>query len=329
MNRSFAYFLLIAICLLALPYRSPAPLVFIPGEGWTYEPVGAKGNWQRTRAKDQLDVAQEGFDKKDYSLAAKAARRVVAIWPLSDYAPTAQYLVGRCFEVRGLGEKAFKEYQNTLQKYPRGTNFEDILTREFEIAKTYYNGKFFRLWGYIPLYPSMDKTATLFSQIVSNGTYSGIAPQAQMMLGATREKQKNYNDAAKAYELAADRYHDRPQIAAEAFYKAGLAYHKQAQTAEYDQGTAGQAIATFTDFITLYPEDPRVPAAEKIIATLKSEQAHGNFQIAQFYEKGKRWKSALIYYKEVLNQDANSPYAAQAHERIDALNKRIQNDKSG
>ena len=97
----------------------------------------------------------------------------------------------------------------------------------------------------------------------------------------------------------------------------------QGQTAEYDQATAGQAIATFTDFITLYPDDPRVPAAEKMIAALKTEQAHGNFQIAQFYEKRKSWRSALIYYKEVLVQDPNSPYAAPARERIATLTKRI------
>ena len=323
MKRSNACLLLIALCLLALPYRSPAPLLFVPGEGWTYEPVGAKGDWQRTRAKDQLEVAQQGFDKKDISLATKAARRVVAIWPLSDYAPAAQYLLGRCYESRGLGEKAFAAYQKTIHEYPKSTNYDEILTREFEIAKTYYNGKFFRLWGYVPLYRSMDKTATLFSQIVSNGTYSAVAPQAQMMLGSTREKQHNYSDAAKAYELAADRYHDRPQIAADAYYKAGLAYNKQAQTAEYDQATAGQAIATFTDFITLYPDDPRVPEAEKIIAALKTEQAHGNFQIAQFYEKRKSWRSALIYYKQVLVQDPNSRYAAPARERIATLTKRI------
>src|SRR5258706_10965591 len=47
--------------------------------------------------------------------------------------------------------------------------------------------------------------------------------------------QKNYVQAVKAYELAADRYIDRPKVAADAFYRAGLAYRKQAQTAEYDQ----------------------------------------------------------------------------------------------
>lgn len=328
MNRVFAWIFLAAVFLLALPYRSPAPLVFTPGEGWIYEPVGATRNWQRTRAKDQLDVAEAAFEKKDYGTAFKASKRVVNIWPLSDYAPSAEYLLGRCWEERGIGEKAFKEYQKILTKYPKSTNYDEVLQRQFDIAMTYYHGKWFRIFTYIPLYPSMEKTAGMFGQIVTNGPFSFIAPQAQMMVGATDEKQKNYTEAARAYELAADRYHDQEKIAANALYKAGLAYDKQAKTAEYDQGTAGQAIATFTDFITLYPDDSRVTEARSIIAALRTEQAHGNFKIAQFYEKSKRPRSALIYYNEVLLQDPNSPYAAPARERIDALKKRLQNESS-
>src|SRR5690242_17878280 len=99
MNRRSIRLLLLISCLMAVPLRSPAPLIYRPGEGWTYESVGGGGGkWQRARAKEQLDVAQGAFDKKDYGVALKAARRVVRVWPLSDYAPQAQYLIGRCYE---------------------------------------------------------------------------------------------------------------------------------------------------------------------------------------------------------------------------------------
>jgi outer membrane protein assembly factor BamD (BamD/ComL family) len=127
--------------------------------------------------------------------------------------------------------------------------------------------------------------------------------------------------AAKAYELAADRYHDRPKVASEALYKAGLAYDQQARTAEYDQSTAGKAIDTFRDFITYYPDDPRSAQGEKIIAALKTEQARGNYEIAKFYERGHHWKSALVYYNEVVIKDPKSPYAATSLQRIAELKK--------
>ncbi|HRT08404.1 MAG TPA: outer membrane protein assembly factor BamD [Candidatus Paceibacterota bacterium] len=313
--------------LVALPFSSPAPLIYRPGEGWTYEPVGSEGKWRRTTAKEQLDVAQAAFDQKDYGLALRAARRAVKEWPISDYAPQAQYLVARCYEAKGRAEKAFKEYQKLLEKHPKTANFSEVVQRQVAIADQFLAGKRFRLWGVIPTFPSMEKTAEMYEQIVKTGPYSEVAPQAQLKVGAAREKQRKYPLAAKAYELAADRYHDRPQVAAEALYRQGLAYQKQAKTAEYDQNAAAQAIASFTDFMTLYPQDSRVPEAEKIVAALKTEQARGSFQTAQFYEKYKKWNSALIYYGDVVWKDPNSEYAARARTRIEELKQMLEAQK--
>src|SRR6185369_8450844 len=86
--------------LLGFAVQCPAPLIFTPGEGWRYEKVGSEGSWVRTRAKDQLEVAERAFDEEDFSLAIKAARRTVNVWPFSDYAPRGQYLLGRCYEAK-------------------------------------------------------------------------------------------------------------------------------------------------------------------------------------------------------------------------------------
>ena len=329
MNRRSIRLLLFAVFWLALPLLAPAPLIYRPGEGWTYEPVGGEGKWVQTRAKDQLEVAQAAFDKKAYGLALKAARRVVRVWPLSDYAPPAQYLIARCYEAKGQDEIAFKEYQIILEKHPKMANYDQILQRQYEIANRYLAGQWFKLWGYVPVPPwlagQMERTVEMYNKIVKNGPYSEVGPQAQMKIGSTRERQSQFPQAVKAYELAADRYHDRPQVATEALYRAALACQKEAQTAEYDQTVAGQSIAMFADFITLYPNDARVPQAQKIILSLKSEQARGSFEIAKFYEKYKRWNGALVYYNEALVQDPNSPYAPEARQRLDELKRRTQN----
>ena len=323
--------LLIAVCLLAFPFRAPAPLIYRPGEGWTYEPVGGEGKWQQPRAKDQLEVAQAAFDKRAYSLALKAARRVVQFWPLSDYAPRAQYLVGRCYEATGREEKAFKTYQTLLEKQPKIANFDEILQRQFDIATLYLGGKRFKLWGYIPYSSSMERTARMYGDIVKTGPYSQVGPKAQLNIGTAWEKYKalwfkspDYPAAVRAYETAADRYSDQPAVASEAIFRAGLAYQKQAQTPDRDQSMAGHAIARFTDFMALYPNDARVPQAQRIIASLKGDQARGNFEVAQFYEKRKKWDGARIYYNEVLLHDPNSPYAAEARQRIDRLKQQAQ-----
>jgi outer membrane protein assembly factor BamD (BamD/ComL family) len=332
MRRWSVRFLILTVFILFFcPFRSPAPFVYRPGEGWSYEPVGGEGKWQMTRAEDQLAVAQAAFDKQSYRLALKAARRVVRVWPTSDYVAKAQYLVGRCMEELGDDEKAFAEYQKLLEKYPKLPNYDEVLKRQYEIAGKFLAGKWFKLWGYIPFFPSMERTADMYGKIVKNGPYSDIAPASQLKIGTAYEREKvlwmkspDYFSAVKAYEVAADRYNDRPQVAAEAIYRAANAYNKQARRAEYDQTTAGEAIATYSQFAALYPTDPRASESGKNIAALKTEQARGNFEIAKFYEKYKRWKGAMIYYNEVVVEDPNSTYAAKARERIDVLKQKVQ-----
>src|SRR3954470_21192847 len=260
------------VLLIGFAQRSPAPLIYTPGEGWHYEAVGGEGNWMRTRAKDQLEVAQGAFEKKDYSVAYKAARRTVSQWPLSDYAPQAQYLVARCYEEDGKDEKAFGAYQKLIEKYPKVDNYDEVVQRQFIIANRFLSGKCFKLWDYVPVFPSMDKTIKMYEQIIKNGPYSEVAPNAQMSIGQAYEQKliTDYPAAAKAYEKAADRYSDR-QTGADALFKVGLAYNKQAKTAEYDQSIAAQAISTFTDFMTLHPQDGRVSEAQKVIDSLKTE----------------------------------------------------------
>jgi outer membrane protein assembly factor BamD len=324
MKRSCLSLGLILLLLLALPYRAPAPLIYRPGEGWTYEVPGTKGDWRKLRAKDQLETAQQAFDQKKYKLALQASQRVIQLWPLSDYAPKAQYLVARCYEARKQDERAFDAYQVLLDKYAKSADVKDVQHRQFVIALRFLHGEWRKLWGHIPFFPSMELTAEMFGKIVRYGPYGELGPTSQMYIGAAREKEKDYPLAVSAYELAADRYNDQPAIASEALYKAALAYNKQAHKADYDQSIAGQAISAFTDFMTLYPSDPRVAEAQKIITQLKTVEAQGNFKTAQYYEKQHQWAGALSYYNEVSSKNPSLPLADQARKRIEIVKRYAQ-----
>jgi outer membrane protein assembly factor BamD len=324
MNRRFGFLLFVIACMVMIPCRAPAPLFYVPGEGWYYELYGQSARWQRPRAKEQLEVVEQAFARNDYSTTLHAAHRILRVWPLSDYAADAEYYIGRCLEEKGKDEAAFKAYQNIIEKYPRSSRYDDVLWRQYGIANRFLGGQWFRLWGYIPLYSSMEQTAQLFDKIVSNGPYSSVAPHAQLRIGAAYEKEKSYPEAVKAYATAADRYYNQPVIAADALFREGVSYARQAAKAGYDQSTAAQAIATFTDFITLYPTDRRTVQAQNAITHLRAEQVRGNFEIAQFYEKSRKWNGALVYYNEVLQMDPNSRYAASARQRIETLKPRVQ-----
>lgn len=322
MSRSAVCLLLVAFAAVSFPNLSPAPLIYRPGEGWIYESsLGSSGKWIRDRAEDQYNIALAAFNDGDYSTAHKAARRVNAMWPLSDYAAPATYLMGRAYEAEGSDEKAFTTYQTLLEKHPKAVNYEEVLGRQLEIANRFLAGQWFRIWGVIPAFPSMDKTAEMYRKIIAKGPHSEIAPMAQLSIGAAYERKDKLPEAAAAYAAAADRYSNHKGLAAEALYRAAQTYRRQAKKAEYDQGLAGEAIAAFTDFIGLYPEDARVGEAQEVIAELKTEQARGALEVARYYEKKRRPAGALVYYNEVIIKSPASTYADLARARIAELKK--------
>ena len=127
MSRRLILFFLVFANVVMLPLRSPAPLIYTPGEGWYYEMFGGNTKWQRPRAKDQIEVAEQALAGKDYDTAMHAANRVLRIFPLSDYAPRAEYIIGRCFEVKGKDEAAFDAYQHIIEKYPKSDQYNEVL----------------------------------------------------------------------------------------------------------------------------------------------------------------------------------------------------------
>ena len=92
----------------------------------------------------------------------------------------------------------------------------------------------------------MDKTIKLYEQILKNGPYSEVAPQAQINIGTAHEQKMvpDHPEAARAYERAADRYHDQKNVAADAQFKAGMAYYKQAKSAGYDAETSSESATS-------------------------------------------------------------------------------------
>ncbi len=340
MQRWMCPLLLIAVVFFSWPNRSPAPIIYRPGEGWSYESLGGVGSWRRATAKDQLAVGKEAFAAEDWKTAFKAARRTVADWPLSDYAPEAQLLLAQAYEKRGDDQKAFASYQELLRLYPQNVDFEDVQARQFAIATRFLNGQRYKLWSRIPLYRSMSKTTGMFQDIVNTGPFSSVAPRAQMNIGqawvnkargfqiSENERHKNYRLAVEAFKKVADKYHDRPEVASEGLFAAAAAYQQQSLDAEYDQGVTHKAIDSFSDYIALYPAEEQVSTARERIKDMKVEQARGNLKIARYYEKKGEWAGANIYYNEVKDLAPGTEYAETALQKIAELQPRLDMEKA-
>jgi outer membrane protein assembly factor BamD len=309
-----AAFLGVMVFAFLMPRECPAPLIWTRGEGWTWVHAGMATG---TNPADQLKIAQQLQAKKQYRGAIDAYRRVIKKWPLSSSTEEARLGMAQCHSAIGYHYKAFQEYQELLKKHPNTPHFDEILQREFEIGNLFLAGERQKAWG-VRWFPSMERTVEVYEQVVKNGPYSSVAPPSQFRIGLAYEKERDYLAAVHTYEKLLERYPNDP-LAEAAQFQIGAEYQKESQHAEYDQNTANQAIAAFADFMVRYPQSDKVSLAEQYQIALKAEQARGLFQIGEFYEKNRYYKSALIYYNDVIEKNPGSSWATQAKGKVARL----------
>ncbi|MDE1171434.1 MAG: outer membrane protein assembly factor BamD [Verrucomicrobium sp.] len=308
-------FLLAALSFAAVGTPASAALVWRPGEGWVDETTGS--GLSASSSRDQLDIAKKLEAQQKWDDALKAYQIVVRKWPLSFFAPEAQYKIGWCLEQKGKYLDAYKAYDKMVEKYPASTFFEQALDREFAIGNLYLAGEPQRMAG-IPMGPSMEKAAEIFQSVIKAAPYGKNAAQAQFKIGLAHEKEKKWTEAVSAYTKILDKYPGNP-IAADAQYQIGYAWFCSASAADYDQSAAQKAVEAFEDFIVRFPASEKVAAANTHIQTLKSRQIQGSFNIARFYEKQKNYKAAYIYYSDVVRRNPDSQLAAESQKKIAIL----------
>ena len=299
---------------LALPQECPAPLVWRKGEGWSFE---REGITIANNPKDQLDIGRKFQEQKNYDPAITAYRRVIFRWPTSFSCQEARLGLAQCLTQLDFLYKAFKEYQNLIEKHPNSPHFDTALQAQYDIGCRFLNGAKHKIWRF-RIFSGYDKAVEVFEQIIKNGPFSKFGPASQFRIGLAYEKQKDNIAAVHAYEKLLDRYPKDP-LAEDAQFQIGWAYKSEAQRAEYDQNNANQAIVAFNDFLVRYPNSAKAEQAKELRAELKQEQSKGLFTIAHFYEKNKNYRAAIIYYNDVIEQNSRSDWANQAQRKIAVL----------
>jgi len=291
-----------------------AALTWTPGEGWSSGDDKSKAT---ANSRAQLDQSRKLEADGDWKSAMNSYTTLVKRWPLSFHAGEAQFKVGWTLEKMADWEKAFKAYQTCIDKYPNSNFFDMAIERQYNIGNLYLAGERRKVWK-IPLMASMEKTIEMFDQVVKNAPYGKWAPEAQFKKGQAYERQRKWSEAVKAYQIILDRYPTNDLID-DAHYQIGFAWYQAARSAEYDQGAAEKSIDAYEEFLTRFPNSEKVSQAEANLRELKGRTTEGAFNIARFYDQQKRYDAAILYYKDVIQKEPNSPNAEFSRKRIEEL----------
>lgn len=271
---------------------------------------------------DQLEHAAALWTEGRRDKAFKQYRVLALAWPGSVEAATAQYMMGRILEDKAQWREAFDAYQVLMDRYPGAFAYEEVLERQFALAKREMNRRRAKFL-FLPGFRAPEKAVDLFEQVIRNGPRSAFAPEAQYLIGQAYEKSFDYELAVVAYMTALQRY-PASDFAEEAAF--GRARTLLAITREQpnDEAALDEAYAAAVLFLNAYPDSDHADTVRGYRDSLFERRAEAAYSVAAYYDRiARKPDAAAAGYEAFLRRFPGSDRADEARERLEALSKSL------
>ena len=288
---------------------------------WIWTPQTRRWINPKNAAKDtpreQMEVALNFFEAGDYVKSAKEFVKLVRTYPRSELAPDAEYLAGVSYERQKDLSAAFIAYKKVIEIYPFSDRFKDSIEREFAVAEALYAGEKMKILGPIKVV-STDKAIEVYDHIVQHAPYGEYGDKAQFRLGDCYIRQKQYEEANRAFQKVIEDYSNSPLLE-QAKFKVAFCARQLSLKASYDQSATDEAITWYEKFIASHPSSDLLEHAQESLKQLHTIKAQGLMQVGDFYEMQKKPLAATVYYKQIIRDYSDTEVAAQAVSKLNAM----------
>lgn len=140
---------------------------------------------------------------------------------------------------------------------------------------------------------------------------SSIIDKAAYYLGMSYYKREEFILAVYEFENLLKSY-PASTFTEDSRYMLAMCYYNLSPRYNLDQTYTRYAISEFQNFIELYPKSRNAGEAEKKLNELKNKLAYKILKSAELYYKMDNYKSAIIYYDNLLEEFFDTDYADDA-----------------
>lgn len=155
------------------------------------------------------------------------------------------------------------------------------------------------------------QAVTEFQKLIFNYPGAVFIDSAQYLLGMSYFNQKEYPLALTEFDKFLSSF-PTSRLSDDASFMVAFCDFKMSFRAELDQEHTLQTIEKLQNFLDDYPTSDRAEDAQNLLQECRSKLAKKAYQTGRLYLKMKRYESALIYLKEVVNEYHNTQWASSA-----------------
>ena len=299
---------------LFFPNLSHAVWIWTPQSGKFINPKMAV----KSTPREQLDYALAFMEGRKYTPAMAELKKLVKNYPRAKEAPEAQYYIGKILENTHKSYEAYKAYQIVIDKYPFSERAAEIVSLQFNIANGILSGKDKRGKWVKAIVGGDDRITEIYRSVIKNAPYGKYAAEAQYKIGLYLKERELFQEARDEFEKTLGDY-PNTEWAKAAKFQIAMADTDRAGTIQHEQKTNSIALDEFKEFVKSHPDSDLTPEAKKQIALLRDKEAQSGYLVGQFYEKQKNYKSAAVYYQNIVSYHADTMWGAKALKRLRAI----------
>lgn len=155
-----------------------------------------------------------------------------------------------------------------------------------------------------------------FQKLKDGYPFSKFSSLAELKIADAHYYLEEYEEAVFAYQEFQS-LHPQNEAIPYVIYQVGRCYFDRRDSVDRDQSVVRQALETFLQLVTQYPESPYANKAQKHIEESKKSLAGHEMYVAKYYFKAKQYKGALNRFQRVLSDYPDSGFNEEARQYID------------
>ena len=270
------------------------------------------------------------FRQGSYTKAISFYKKAIDRWPDSVIEEDAMWQLAECLFFTDQYPKAEDAYSELVKKYANTRYLDRVAQRQFLIGQYWIAiDKEFHYPVLIPnlvdksrpLFDTPGRALKAFEHVRLNDPRGDLADDSIMATANAYFIAREWLDADYFYELLRTEYPDSDFMLQA--YLFGLQSKLQAyQGPAYEGGALDQAELLADQVLVQFPDQLSVEDQERIIrsqAEIAAQQAARHWHRAEFYNKGRHYSSARIYYAMIARDYPKTMLARRARNQLQEI----------
>ncbi len=263
-------------------------------------------------SKEQFEYAEQFRKNGDIESSIREHKKLLKHYPKSEYAASSCFILGNIYKEKGDYKKAFDYYQKIVEEYPSSPLVISAIKLQSEIAEkrlTVNRGLF------SGIFKNTEEKAKFMNKVIENSPYEAEVVNRMFKLANFYYNVKEYDKGIEVLDKIIKNFSETTYVEEAKFLRIKYSLNSISEVS-FDTDTIEEIKQLINEFLIEYPNSKFKDEIKSIEIALNDKEAEKYYQIAKYYERAGKKKSAIYYYKKLITLFPDTKYGKIANEKI-------------